>query len=77
MHYVAAWSESARLSFLRGLNQAGFGQALATIGTELELEELTCFHVSYMGVSQCENSMMHTDVYATDYKGFNIIFPIM
>lgn len=77
MHYVAAWSESARVSFLRGLNQAGFGQALETIGTELDMEELTCFHVSYMGVSQCENSMMHTDIYATDYKGFNIIFPIM
>jgi len=30
-----------------------------------------------LGVSECENSFTHTDVYASDEKAFNIIFPIV
>eukprot|EP00543_Licmophora_paradoxa_P002973 CAMPEP_0202453364 /NCGR_PEP_ID=MMETSP1360-20130828/11353_1 /ASSEMBLY_ACC=CAM_ASM_000848 /TAXON_ID=515479 /ORGANISM="Licmophora paradoxa, Strain CCMP2313" /LENGTH=148 /DNA_ID=CAMNT_0049072433 /DNA_START=8 /DNA_END=451 /DNA_ORIENTATION=+ len=38
---------------------------------------MTCFHVSYMGVSECDNSFTHTDVYATDEKAVNLIWPII
>jgi len=77
MHYVATWSERARMSFLRELGRAGFGVGLESMGRAFGLQNMTCFHVSFMGVSEAENSFTHTDVYATDEKGFNIIFPIV
>lgn len=77
MHYVAAWSERARISLLSAMGDAGFNDALQTMGTHFGLNNLTCFHMSFMGVTEADTSMTHTDVYATGELGFNIIFPVV
>ena len=76
IHYVQPWNETARLSMLAAMGEAGFDVALESIGEEFGLDNLTCFAQSFMGVSEADNSFTHTDVYATGEKGFNIIFPI-
>jgi len=77
MHYMAAWNEAARNSVFQNLGKVGYDQVLHSIGTYFGLDYLTCFHSSFMGVSEADKSKMHTDVFATREKGFNIIFPIV
>ena len=77
MHYVAAWDEIARRTLLGQIGQAGFDDVMNGIGTHFGLNNLTCFHCSYMGVSECDISFTHTDVYATGEVAFNIIWPIV
>lgn len=50
---------------------------MQSLVSEYKLDNLTCFHMSFMGVSECDNSMTHTDIYATADKAFNIIFPVI
>jgi hypothetical protein len=77
MHYIAAWDDVARRSFLSQIGKAGFDEVMNGIGNHFGLDSLTCFHTSYMGVSECDSSFTHTDIYATDNKAYNIIWPIV
>jgi len=77
MHYIAAWNEEGRQALYGALGQGGYDMALNSIGNYFGLNSLSCFHVSFMGVSEADNSFMHTDLYGTDGKGFNIIFPMI
>jgi len=77
MHYVAPWDENARVSILRGMGKAGMDTALEGIGTYFGYDNMTCFHFSFMGLSEADNSFTHADVYATGKKGFNLLFPII
>jgi hypothetical protein len=77
MHYIAAWDEKARVSLLRAMGSGGFDTALESIGTAYGLDNMTCFHTSFMGISEADDSFTHADVYASDEKGFNIIWPLM
>jgi len=72
---IAAWDEAARQSFLRALGSAGFDVVLESLGTAYKLDNMTCFHMSWMGISEADDSFTHADVYATGEKGFNIIWP--
>lgn len=65
------------MSFLRALGTGGFDAVLEGIGTEYGLDNMTCFHLSFMGISGADDSFTHADVYATDEKGFNIIWPMI
>ena len=38
---------------------------------------MTCFHLSFMGVSEADNSFTHTDVYASGEKAFNFLWPML
>lgn len=77
MHYIAAWDESARTSLLSAMGSGGFDVVLESLGTKYGLENMTCVHTSFMGISEADDSFTHTDVYATDEKGFNIIWPLL
>ena len=77
IHYIAAWDEAARVSFLRALGKGGYDTVLESIGNHFGYENITCFHLSFMGVSECDKSVTHADVYASGEKGLNIIFPIV
>lgn len=77
MHYVAAWNDNARKNVFRAFGSAGYDTVLDSIGRYFGLDSLTCFHTSFMGVSEADKSFMHTDIYATGEVGFNIIFPIV
>jgi hypothetical protein len=76
MHYAGAWNEFARLTILGELGRAGFDQALDGVGTTFGLDSLTCYQVAFMGVSRCDTSFTHTDVYASGGTSYNIIFPL-
>ena len=75
--YIAAWDEKARRSLLGAMGEAGFDVALESIGKHLGLNHITCFQASYMGASRCENSVTHSDIFNTDGKSFNVIFPVI
>ena len=77
MHFVAAWEEKARKSVLAALGEAGFDEALRGIGERFGYTNLTCFHGSWMGVTHCDKSKMHSDIYATEDKSWNIVFPLI
>lgn len=76
-HYVSPWDEAARVSFLRALGTNGFNTVLEGIGKTFGLDNMTCFFLAFMGVSECDNSFTHTDIYATGEKAFNMIWPIV
>ena len=79
IHYVAAYNEEARTSILEEYRKQGlYDTVLQSIGNTFQhIDNMTCFHTSFMGISEADNSFTHADVYATDNKGFNIIYPII
>lgn len=77
MHYVSAWNELARRSVLAALGDAGFDLALKGIGERFGYDNMTCFHTSYMGLTHCEKSIMHSDIYATNDKSWNMVHPLV
>jgi hypothetical protein len=75
---IGPWNRAARTSLFRNFGSGGFDLVLESIGNHFDLESISCFLESCIGVSQAQNSFMHTDVYATgENKGFNILFPII
>ncbi|KAL7543105.1 hypothetical protein ACHAXR_012672, partial [Thalassiosira sp. AJA248-18] len=77
MHFVAAWNKSARKDVLKALGDSGFDIAVKALGERFGYDNMTCFHASYMGVTHCDKSKMHSDIYATDDKSWNIVFPLI
>lgn len=77
MHFVAAWNEAARKGVMKALGDAGFDLAVKGIGERFGYDNMTCFHASYMGMSHCDRAKMHSDIYATNDKSWNIIFPLI
>jgi hypothetical protein len=77
MHYTAAWDETARRNCLDEVGRAGFDDVVMDgIGNYFGLDNTTCFHISYMGVSECGKAFTHSGVYATGDVSFDIIWPI-
>lgn len=77
MHFVAAWEESAREDMLRAVGDAGLDLVINGIGERFGYDNMTCFHSSYMGVTQAGGGMVHSDIYATGDKSWNIVFPLI
>jgi len=77
MHFVAAWDELARKDLLRALGDAGFDIAVRGVGERFGYDNMTCFHTSYMGMTHCDKSLMHSDIYATNDKSWNMVFPLI
>ena len=57
---VILQSESARKDVLRALGDAGFDMAVSGLGERFGYDNMTCFHSSYMGMSHCDKSKMHS-----------------
>ena len=77
MHFVAAWNEAARKSVIEGLGDAGFDLAIKGIGDRFGYDNITCFHASYMGMTHCDKAKPHSDIYSTNDKSWNIVFPLI
>ena len=77
MHYVAAWNEAARTSVLGTMINQGFDVVLGGLGKHFGLNTTTCFHFSFMGLSEADSSFTHADVYASANKAYNLIYPII
>ena len=77
MHFVAAWNEAARKDVIAALGDAGFDVAVKGIGERFGYDNMTCFHASYMGMTHCDQAKTHSDIYATNDKSWNIVFPLI
>lgn len=77
MHWVSPADESTHNDFLRVLGAGGFDCVLESIGNYFELEALSAYHLSFIGVSHCEKGFVHADVNDSGRKAFNIIIPLM
>jgi len=62
---------------LSALGDFGFDLAIKGIGERFGYDNMTCFHASYMGMTHCDKSKMHSDIYATEDKSWNIVFPLI
>jgi len=77
MHWISPANAEAHDDYLRVLGEAGFDEILDIIGKNFAWEGLVCFHVTFIGVSQCEDGYVHYDFHDTGGKGFNIIMPLI
>eukprot|EP00984_Skeletonema_dohrnii_P038664 scaffold42172_cov183-Skeletonema_dohrnii-CCMP3373.AAC.1 len=77
LHLVGPWNEASRKSVNEALGDAGFDLAMKGIGERFGYDNITCFHGSYIGVTHSDLALMHSDIYATNDKSWNIIFPLI
>ena len=77
MHWISPRDESAHDDFLRALGAGGFDDYLDAVGRHFGLDTLVLYHVTFIGVSHCENGYMHHDFQNVDGKAFNMIVPLI
>ena len=77
MHWTSPADETAHDDYLRVLSAGGFDEVLDRIGTYFGLENLSAYHLSFIGVSHCEKGFIHADVNDSGRKAFNIIIPLI
>ena len=77
MHWTSPADETAHDDYLRVLSAGGFDQVLETLGKRFELEALSAYHLSFIGVSHCAKGFIHTDVDNSGRKAFNMIIPLV
>lgn len=77
MHWLSPANESSHDNYLSILGAGGFDKVLDSIGTYFNLSGLSAYHLSFIGVSQCEKGFIHTDVNGSGKAAFNMIIPLM
>ena len=77
MHWCSPADENAHDDYLRVLSRGGFDQVLHQVGTYFQLDGLSAYHLSFIGVSQCEQGFIHADVNESGRKAFNMIIPLI
>jgi len=77
MHWASPADESAHDDYLRVLSAGGFDEVLDKVGTYFDLDGLSAYHLSFIGVSQCEKGFIHADVNDSGKKAFNMIIPLI
>lgn len=75
MHYISPDDFGSNQLFMEALSDAGFDMVLNSVGTRDNLTSITVYYPSYIAVSHCTRSLMHTD---SDEDGhYNVIFPVL
>lgn len=77
MHWLSPADETAHDNYLTILSAGGFDKVLESIGAYFNLNGLSAYHLSFIGVSQCERGFIHTDVNDSGVMAFNLIIPLM
>eukprot|EP00592_Proboscia_alata_P016824 CAMPEP_0194398958 /NCGR_PEP_ID=MMETSP0174-20130528/126395_1 /TAXON_ID=216777 /ORGANISM="Proboscia alata, Strain PI-D3" /LENGTH=333 /DNA_ID=CAMNT_0039195317 /DNA_START=883 /DNA_END=1881 /DNA_ORIENTATION=- len=77
MHWTSPADEEAHDDYLRVLSAGGFDEVLEGVGTYFGLEALSAYHLSFIGVSQCEKGFIHADVTESGTMAFNMIIPLI
>jgi hypothetical protein len=77
MHWASPADESAHDDYLRVLSAGGFDEVLEGVGNYFGLEGLCAYHLSFIGVSQCEKGLIHIDVDDSGGMAFNMIIPLI
>jgi len=76
MHWTSPADEGAHDNYLRVLSAGGFDDVLEAVGTYFDLDALSAYHLSFIGVSHCEKGFIHADVNDSGRKAFNMIIPL-
>ena len=77
MHWTSPADETAHDDYLKVLSAGGFDSVLEALGTYFNLEGLSAYHLSFIGVSHCEKGFIHADVNNSGRKAFNMIIPLL
>jgi len=77
MHWTSPADETAHDDYLRVLSAGGFDQVLEKVGTYFDLDGLSAYHLSFIGVSHCEKGFIHADVNDSGRTAFNMIIPLI
>lgn len=77
MHWLSPADETAHDDYLTILSAGGFDKVLKSIGEYFKLNGLSAYHLSFIGVSQCERGFIHTDVNNSGLAAFNLIIPLI
>lgn len=77
MHWTSPADETAHDDYLRVLSAGGFDEILERVGKYFGLEQLSAYHLSFIGVSQCEKGFIHADVNGSGKMAFNMIIPLI
>lgn len=77
MHWASPADEAAHDDYLGVLSAGGFDKVLEKIGAYFDLEGLSAYHLSFIGVSQCEKGFIHADVNDSGVMAFNMIIPLI
>jgi len=77
MHWIIPNNEVGRQGYLKALGKGGFDDVLDAFGTSHGLNHLTCFHNTFLGISQSDDSNMHADFYETQRMSFDFLLPLV
>jgi len=77
MHWTSPADETAHDDYLRSLSAGGFDKVLELLGRYFNLDALSAYHLSFIGVSNCEKGFIHADVDNSGRKAFNMIIPLI
>ena len=77
MHWISPADETAHNEYLSILGAGGFDNVLESVGTYFDLAGLSAYHLSFIGVSECEKGFIHTDVNDSGLMAFNLIIPLV
>jgi len=77
MHWTSPADETANDDYLRSLSAGGFDKVLEMLGRYFHLDALSAYHLSFIGVSNCEKGFIHADVEKSGRKAFNMIIPLI
>jgi len=76
MHWISPGNKEAHDGFLRALGDGGTDEILNSIGRELNLDGISCYHLTFIVVTECDQGYVHHDFNNTGVKAFNLIVPM-
>ena len=76
MHWISPGDKVAHDGYLRALGDGGMDEILGAIGSKLGLDGISCYHLTFIAVSNCHKGYVHHDFNNTGVKAFNLIIPM-
>jgi len=77
MHWISPLDKESQDDYLKVLSKGGFDKILQAIGERFNLEGLVAYHITFIGVSHCDEGYDHYDFTETGGRGFNVIIPLI
>lgn len=77
MHWISPADEEAHFDFLKVLSASGFDDVIESIGKRFDLGGMLVYHITFIGLSHCEQGKIHYDFSKVDDKAFNVIIPLV
>ena len=76
MHWISPTDQNTQDDYLNMLLESDFSEVLHDLGTQMNLNGLVAYHLTFIAVSKCTQGYIHSDFQGVNGKAFNIIIPI-